>query len=397
MRSQDSRARRFFVHAAAHFVNDTYSGFLAPLLPLLAQKHHLTLAQAGLLVTCQTLSASLAQPVWGWFSDRFPGRWFIPAGLFSAGFFLSLIGTAPEIFTLILVIFLGGLGVSSFHPSGTATASAMVGRRKGLAIALYITAGSTGYALGPVFISTLVAYAGLHRTYLAVFPALIAVILWMSFGPKISSSSAERAPTVFPNRLSVKIRFSSVVSVLRTPIFLLTATSAVRAFTLLTYLNFMSFHLEKAGMGLKTRALYLFILQIGDALGNLVGGGFSDRLGRWRMMFWTPLATIPFLLLFLSISGKIALLPLFIAGILLFASAPAVIVSAQKIMVGREGMASALQIGFAWGTAGLLMGLVGKVGEWIGVYRVLYGISFFPLLMGILALGLKRYRQEFEA
>lgn len=396
MKNRESSLRRFFIHASAHFVNDTYSGFLAPLLPLLAQKHHLTMAQAGLLVTCQTLSASLAQPAWGWFSDRFPGRWFIPVGLFSAGFFLSLIGTAPEIFTLILVIFLGGLGVSCFHPLGTATASAMAGRRKGLAIALYITAGSTGYALGPVFISTLVSYAGLHRTYLAAFPALIAVILWTALGPKISSAPVQRAQADSAVGPSAKMRFLPVISLLQTPIFLLTASSAIRAFTLLTYLNFMSFHLEKIGLGLKTRAMYLFILQIGDALGNLLGGGFSDRLGRWRVMFWTPLATIPFLLLFLTLTGEIALVPLFIAGILLFASAPAVIVSTQKIMIGREGMASALQIGFAWGTAGLLMGGVGKVAEWIGVYRVLYGISFFPLLMVLLALRLKRFRSEFE-
>jgi FSR family fosmidomycin resistance protein-like MFS transporter len=396
LKDRESRPRRFFIHACAHFVNDTYSGFLAPLLPLLALKHNLTLAQAGLLVTCQTLSASLAQPVWGWFSDRFPGRWYIPVGLFSAGFFLSLIGTAPEIFTLILVIFLGGLGVSCFHPLGTATASAMAGRRKGLAIALYITAGSTGYALGPVFISTLVAYAGLQRTYLAVIPAVVAVILWMSSGPKIASVSARQTQTVLEHRPDVKVRFSSAVAVLRTPIFLLTANSAVRAFTLLTYLNFMSFHLEKVGLGLKTRALYLFVLQIGDALGNLLGGGFSDRLGRWRVMFWTPLATMPFLLLFLNLKGGIALAPLFIAGILLFASAPAVIVSAQKIMVGREGMASALQIGFAWGTAGLLMGFVGKLGEWVGVYKVLYGVSFFPFLMSFFVLRLKKYRNEFE-
>lgn len=384
------KRRRFFIHSLAHLVNDTYSGVLAPLLPLLCSKHGLSLTSAGLLVTGQTMAASLSQPLWGWFSDRHPSRWFIVGGVFSAGFFFSLVGVAPNVSVLVAVILAGGLGVACFHPMGTALASALVGRRKGLAIALFVTAGTTGYALGPVLISGLVAVFGLGRTYLAIFPAVIMVSIWLLFGPRISPEGGSRSRHEGQDQ-------SSAPPIPWRPLSFLSGTSTVRAFVLLTFINFLPFHLKNLGVGFELRSLYLFTFQFGDAVGSLIGGSLSDRLGRWRVMFWSPLMSFPFLFLFLFTPGLISLIPLFIAGVLLFASAPAVVVGSQKLMLRREAMASAMQIGFAWGTAGLLMGLVGRAGELFGIYPVLITVAFFPLLMTLFAMGLKSARSQFEA
>lgn len=91
------------------------------------------------------------------------------------------------------------------------------------------------------------------------------------------------------------------------------------------------------------------------------------------------------------------MLMLFIAGSLVFASAPTVVVSAQKMMPGREAMASALQIGFAWGSAGIMMGLVGHAGEIFGVKEVLYIAAGMPLLVGLFGFFLRDHRYQFEA
>ncbi|RJP74238.1 MAG: MFS transporter [Candidatus Zixiibacteriota bacterium] len=384
--------RRFLIHSLAHAVNDLYSGFLAPLLPLLAARHGLSLAGAGLLVTLQTLAASLSQPLWGMLSDRWRSPWYIPGGILVAGVFLSLIGVAPSVFVLVMVILIGGLGVASFHPLGAALAAALAGRRKGLAIALFITAGSTGYAFGPVLISALVGAAGLQRTWMAVFPALVMVTLWLTLGPKVRARDS-----MTPALVAAEVGKDPTPPILWRAITLLSATSTVRAFVMLSFLNFLPFLLKEQGLGLGSRSLYLFTLQFGDALGNLIGGGLSDRLGRRRIMLWSPLLSIPLLAVFLHTSGPLALLPLFLAGIVLFASAPAVVVSSQKLMPGREGLASALQVGFAWGLAGLFMSLVGKAGEIFTIRAVLGVILGFPLLMTLFAWGLKRYGGRLEA
>src|SRR2546422_9859905 len=50
---------------AAHFLNDFYVAFLAPLLPLVVAKFNLSLALAGLLAALATQSAAMTQAlVW---------------------------------------------------------------------------------------------------------------------------------------------------------------------------------------------------------------------------------------------------------------------------------------------------------------------------------------------
>jgi FSR family fosmidomycin resistance protein-like MFS transporter len=177
----------------------------------------------------------------------------------------------------------------------------------------------------------------------------------------------------------------------------MTATSVARAFVVVTFLNFLPFHLQQKGLNLETRSAYLFALQFGDAVGSLVGGTLSDRLGRWRVMFWSPLPVPLLLIAFLNVEGSLALIPLFLAGIMLFASAPAVIVGAQKLLPRRQGIAAALQIGFAFGMSGLMMSGVGRMGELFGLNNVFYAVTILPLLMVGLVWFLRPDRKAFEA
>jgi FSR family fosmidomycin resistance protein-like MFS transporter len=380
---------RFFIHTLTHLVTDHYGGFLAPLLPLLAAKHDLSLAMAGLLVSAQTAAASLSQPLWAVLSDKKPSRWFIILGVLGAGVFLSLIGIMPTVSSLAVIVFAGGMGIACFHPLSTALASKLAARRKGAAIAFFITGGSAGYALGPILISVIVGYWGLRSTPVAVIPAILIAVSWYFLGPRNVTELINHTPpkTGNPGTAGIPIK----------PVVFLTTTSLVRAFVLLSFINFISFYLQDLGLELQSRSYYIFALQFGGALGGLFYGSLSDSIGRWRVMLWTPLLALPFLYLFFYTRGIVSFMLLFLAGTLLFASAPAVVVSAQKLMAGREGMASALQIGLAWGAGGLAMGLVGKAGEIFGIYQVLYVTAGLPLVMVLLAFALRKYRYQFEA
>src|SRR2546427_8861931 len=61
---------------AAHFLNDFYVAFLAPLLPLVVAKFNLSLALAGLLATVLATSAAVTQPLFGIMADRLKRRIF---------------------------------------------------------------------------------------------------------------------------------------------------------------------------------------------------------------------------------------------------------------------------------------------------------------------------------
>ena len=59
------------VLCAGHFVSDSYSSVIYPLLPLIKDKLHLTSAQVFWLAPLLAISSSLMQPLYGFISDRY--------------------------------------------------------------------------------------------------------------------------------------------------------------------------------------------------------------------------------------------------------------------------------------------------------------------------------------
>lgn len=89
------------VLCAGHFVNDSYSSIIYPLLPLIKIKLGLTSTQVFWLAPLYAISSSLMQPVYGFISDRYFRRSFAVFGPAITGIFMSMIGLAPSYGILI--------------------------------------------------------------------------------------------------------------------------------------------------------------------------------------------------------------------------------------------------------------------------------------------------------
>src|SRR5215813_12913920 len=107
---------RLSLLAGAHCAVDLYASFFTPLLPLLIAKFHLSLTLVGLLVAFGSMSSSLTQPFFGWWSDRLRRPWFVAFGPLMGALFLSAVGAAPNYAALVGLLLLGGLGTAAFHP-----------------------------------------------------------------------------------------------------------------------------------------------------------------------------------------------------------------------------------------------------------------------------------------
>jgi FSR family fosmidomycin resistance protein-like MFS transporter len=57
-----------------HFIGDFFQSFIRPLLPVLANKFDLSLAQVGLITGVATFMAFLIQPIFGYLADRYKAR-----------------------------------------------------------------------------------------------------------------------------------------------------------------------------------------------------------------------------------------------------------------------------------------------------------------------------------
>ena len=94
--------------SCGHFSVDLYSGALGALQPLLMERFHTSLTQAGILGGVLVFSASVMQPVYGYLSDRFHSRLFTVLAPAVAGLFISAMGRASSYHWLLLLVLLGG-------------------------------------------------------------------------------------------------------------------------------------------------------------------------------------------------------------------------------------------------------------------------------------------------
>src|SRR5215471_18816102 len=78
--------------SAAHLSDDINQGVVPAMLPFFIAANHLSYTAAAGLILAQTLSASVAQPLFGSLADRRPSPWLIPVGLSLAGIGVALTG-----------------------------------------------------------------------------------------------------------------------------------------------------------------------------------------------------------------------------------------------------------------------------------------------------------------
>src|SRR5262245_17960195 len=185
----------------AHFVMDSYSSFLFQLLPLMALKLDLTPAQVGLLPPTLTITSSLMQPLYGVISDRYLKRSMAVLGPLIAAVFLSSLGAAGNLPMLMGLVILGGIGVGIFHPQAAAmvsrAASADGGKRQGMVMSIFSSAGTVGYALGPVLIGAIVSSYGIEKSWYAVVWGVAFWFVLLRYCPSLERKErAANAPTL---------------------------------------------------------------------------------------------------------------------------------------------------------------------------------------------------------
>jgi len=350
--------------ALGHAVDDFYPSFLAPLLPLFVEKLGLSLALAGGLATLQGFTTSLVQPIFGYFADRVQRPTLVAWGILASAVFTSLWGLAPTGTSLVLLVVLGGLGVALFHPVAGALAGQVTRGhgRKGLGMSLFVTGGSVGYGLGPLVAVALASRWGLPAIAVAGLPGVVvAGFLYRRLSVDFARGLPGRATSI--KRASLRDLLLKQLSHL----LLLTLVVMLRAALLVSIGTFLPLYLSLQGFPLLLGGLAVSVFRVTGALGGLVGGPLSDRIGRRQVLFLSFALALPFLWLFFRSDGWGAMGLLAAAGVILASSTPVNILIAQEAAPGNPSMASGLMMGFAWGLGGLAGTGVGWWGDRVGL------------------------------
>jgi len=366
--------------STGHFCADMYSGALGGLQPLLVSRFGLSLADAGLLGGTLVFSSSLMQPAYGYLSDRIRTRLFAALGPALAGVFISSLGIAPSFGWLLLMVAMGGVGVAAFHPQASAGAIAGVQRNRAGAMAVFVSAGTLGYALGPTYFSLVAGRLGLGRAWWAAIPGLLISISMLALLP---------APAAHPKKRNVGFDWAALHSV-RGPLTTLYMLVFIRSIIQITYAQFIPLylHLER-GYSISAASYVLSLYLVFGAVGGFAGGHFADRFGGPLVIVVSMIGSVPFLALFYLAHGWLSIAGLAAGGLILLFTIPVNVVMAQDLVPSQAGTVSALMMGFAWGMAGIIfIPLTGWAADHITLHYALMSLTVFPLAGFFLSLKL---------
>ena len=365
-----------------HFMVDLYSGALGALQPWLVRRYGLSLTQAGILGGLLVFSSSVTQPFYGVLCDRWRNPPFTWLGPLVAAVFISGLGLAPGYWALLVGVCLGGAGIAAYHPQGSSMVTRGVEEHRGRIMAIFVSSGTLGFALGPTYFSTVVSAWGLERTWRAALPGIAASAL-LAWG--LRRVSWPRKPA------SSGGQFRALASVWK-PLTVLYLLVFIRSIIQITYAQLLPLYLyRERGYSIQTASYTLTAYLLFGAVGGFLGGHLADRLGGRRVILWSMAGSVPLLALFFLADGPLAIAGLLLGGLILLFTIPVNVVMAQELIPSQAGTVSALMMGFAWGLAGLIfIPLTGALADHFSMHSVLAAWTAFPVLGFLLALRLPK-------
>jgi FSR family fosmidomycin resistance protein-like MFS transporter len=354
-----------------HFTIDSYSSFFAPLLPLLVEKLDLNLTMVGTLVALASVTSSFSQPLFGIASDRLRRPWFVAFGPLVAALFMSGLGLAPNYAALVALLMFAGLGVAAFHPQSAALVMA-TSERRGMAMAIFVTGGTIGFSIGPIFAVGIVSAFGLERTWIAAIPGVIVSGLLLSWFTRVVPRARHDVKPAALHRLRP----------IAWPLSLLYVVTVARSAVSYGFMTYLPLYLTGRGYTLSQSAAIVSTYLLLGSFGGFLGGWLSDRVGGPRVILASFLAATPFYYAFLVLPDR-AGLPCLIAGsFLLQTSLPVNVVAGQELSPEHSSTIASLLMGAAWGFGALIVGPIGAFSDRQGLHAGL------AVLSGMLVVGI---------
>lgn len=374
--------------SVAHLLNDMIQSLILAIYPLLQSDFSLSFVQIGIITLTYQVTASLLQPLIGYYTDKHPQPWSLPIGM---GFTLSglvLLAMANNFPMVLVAAALVGTGSSVFHPESSRVARMASGGRHGLAQSLFQVGGNLGSSLGPLLAALIIAPYGRGNVAWFSLAALLAIVVLLQIGRwyqtqhRASKSHAQSAVSPLPRR-QVALAISILLVLIFSKYFYLTSLSSYYTFYLM----------HKFGLTVQSAQLHLFAFLFAVAAGTVIGGPIGDRIGRKRVIWVSILGVAPFTLLLphanLWWTGALSV----VIGFILASAFSAILVYAQELMPGRIGMVSGLFFGFAFGMGGLGAAVLGLVADHSSI-DVVYQICAYLPLLGILTAFLPDNRRK---
>lgn len=364
-----------------HFCTDMLGGAMPIVVGLyLKESLALDLAQIGLMLGVYKLTSSLTQPLFGYLSDRYGGRWFAVGGVLWMALLQGLVGFMPTFDTALIMAGLAGFGSAAFHPQGASGANIAAGEHKTAGVAMFMLGGNMGFAVGPVLAALTMNWFGVHGTAaLSAIALLIAPALYFLTGHVQRGAAGHHKPANWKIELNPVFPMTAVVALI--------LVMSLRSWSQESFSSFLpQFFVEIAHFTNGNASILASLMLFSVAFGSLTGGMLADRVGGGRVMATSMLVSVPLMAaMFLFGDGRafwVAPLLGFVSG----AAWPPMLVMAQSLFHKNAGVGSGVALGFVFAMGGLGLQLTGWLAEpaRLGLERAMLLLCVVPLVTALL-------------
>ena len=360
-----------------HCINDFGQGSLAALIPFFIANFGLNYYQSASIIFCNTVVASVAQPILGYVADRWRVPWFIPVGFTVTLVSISAIALATSYEMILALSLIAGIGAALFHPEAALLVNRTQSNELGNAMGRFAVGGSAGFALGPLLAGGVYVFGG-QFLWLFTAIALIGVLLYVyaftgstdtdAIGESKSSAKSTNSGT------NDWVSFGKLFFVIASRSILFSVLSIFIPILYITVIN--------GEASASSLALTMYFAM--GAVLTYMGGALSDKLGFLKTVRLGYLIFLPSVLVFIfvpNIWGFFgAMIPMAFG---VFSQYGPITVLGQKYLAKNAGFASGITLGLGITLGGLVAPYVGHLADIYDVQTAL--MTLIPVgLMGLL-------------
>jgi FSR family fosmidomycin resistance protein-like MFS transporter len=358
-------------------LNDMMQALLPAVYPILRGEFALSFAQVGILTLVYQITASILQPLIGFYTDSRPQPYSLPFAMLASMVGLVTLAFAPSYAVLLAGAAMLGLGSSIFHPESSRIARLSSGGAHGLAQSVFQVGGNFGSALGPLAAAYIVLPRGQPGLAWFAIAALGGVIIMTALSHWYRSNGharrpAKRSVTRHPSVTPGQIRLAMTVLVV------LIFSKYIYLASMTNYYTFYLMH--RFGLTTQSAQVCQFVFFAAVATGTVIGGPVGDRIGRKKVIWASILGVLPFTLALPYVGIEMTIALSVVIGVIISSAFPAIVVYAQELIPGQTGMISGVFFGLIFGVGGIGAAVLGSLADRSGIEFVYQLCSYLPLI-----------------
>ncbi len=359
----------------SHFLNDGGAFFLPGILPAVIRHLHQPLFMVGPIVASIYIGQIL-QPLFGILADHFGGKLFVISGLVLCVGTASLIGLSPNVWILIGLVLLSGLGSTAYHPQALAAARSISGRRHAQGMAVFLVGGELGRGCWPLLASLIVVHLGLARLWLIAIPTAMTIPWLLRIVPTQPARPLSRG--------SISIRAHLK------PFLILVGFSAFRNFAVFGAIAFIPIMWHLRGGSLIQGAGILTTLLVTGIIGQMAGGTAADKWGRRHVLMASSAAMLVLLPVLPHLGGAWLYIVAGLLGIACFSTYSSTLIIGQDIFPENRAMGSGIALGFSNAIGAIGLFPLGYVAATMGIDTVFNFLTIACVGMLLMSLTFTR-------